>query len=1272
MNPIYKRYKDRLIEISGRNRSLYSKNITRKNAYDIGALLKNAPGSTEDFFNFLWKGKRGSFNLIDIDSPVTKSNIARNIVSTSNPTNAVIKKSAETEIRSLNYLKREISEIEKETGRYELFIGYPFVEGFIGKDIAIRAPLILFPVRLNIDKGKVDVELTPFESVQINKALMLACSNVFRVDISDFEYEIDNLADAGIKNIAGLVDYLNKKGIKLHYSERKNLVEFTHGREPKIGDKLEIKNCAVIGRFAISNSIYDDYNVLEKRSLTTDAIRTLITGKEKKVKKQKDQQIYSINQLDYAQENAIDLINKTGSIVIYGPPGTGKSQTIVNIISDAICKNKRVLVVSQKKAALDVVFNRLKELNKKAIILSDAEKNKFDFYERVRNTHNEIINKDSSNLIERFKKVESDLENEVGILQSISNTLMIETGFGLSLQEMYAQSYILGKKTHDYMVYEAMQKSDIIKLNYDEISSTIRLINDKNLDKLYYEYFNEFKKNPLIGNLILGLNMHKVNQAKKFISGFLNRTFTPFNTAEYPNSRYLVTYLLEQSNININGDAHIKQLAGTIRKLQTGSKRQSLDEIKKSLVVAQEAIVKHLGPFDEVRTIIDQKGFAVVVDGIINGNFAHLRKILSALNSYTSIQDMQITIKGLTRLEKMVLEFAYDKSKNESSFKEIVHKLLPIRIYHEIVNHERQYKKELSDTMMFEDIRNRIISLKKEQLELVKEISVEKFNDDYKNHFATSPQNKNFLHEILKQRGFMPVRRLLEKYKDFLLKLFPCWLLSPETVSTVMPLEKELFDLVIFDEASQIFIENAIPTIYRGKYVAISGDNKQLRPTNAFVKRYLGSDAGEEDSDPDASINAALKVESLLDLATSRYSSAHLTYHYRSIYEELINFSNYAFYNGKLQIAPNTSRSVANRPIIRMKVAGEWIDRHNHKEAVAIVELVKKLFKTRKNKETIGVITFNTEQEGYIKDLLDAEASKDEAFKAMYFKELNRKEKNEDVSFFVKNIENVQGDERDIIIFSIGYAKNENERIVAQFGSLSQVGGENRLNVAITRAKQKIYVITSIEPEELSNVENSKNPGPKILKKYLQYVRAISNGDKKEARLILNSFGQINKGKSELIGFEKYMKSDLEKLGYTVFSSIGEAGYKIALGIYDRKQGRFVLGIETDVSAYRSSVSTLERDVYRPKFLESRGWNLMRVWGRDWWQNKERVLREITTRVEAEMKGNGKTHVKAPKTEKALKASKSTVAQKKTVAKTTKVALKTKRIKNSAKQSQPR
>lgn len=1263
MASIYKYYKERLIEISGKNRSLYAKKISNKYSYDLGNLIAGDKDDFNEFKEFLWKGKRSSYDLIKKESKeriyknLKLDSIVKESFSDTKNMNAEEKRQENLrrerikrdegkklligQVDLLKKLKREVEEFAKETGRYELFVGYPFVTGFVNKDLQIKAPLILFPVVINVESDtSVSIEAKHDELVQFNKVLMLAVAKEKHLNMDEMITEFDNLIDYKLKTVKDVVNYLNSFGFKFEIDDRfeRGLVSFDNIKETTSKyDNLKIVNSCVIGRFPLANAIYNDYAMLEKKHLSSDAIDQLIYGHTPKANKKADNNVFTISDIDFAQENAITKLNEAGNIVIYGPPGTGKSQTIVNIISDALCKNKKVLVVSQKKAALDVVFNRLKNLNSKCMFITDAEKNKVEFYDRCNKMHKDLIENYRPTSHEDFSRVQGEIDKELKELEVISDTLFMKTPFGLSLQEMYTNSAKIGKNSFDYVVYKQMLKNkQILSMDYRRLYETLRVIREKNKSGLYYRYIELKRNNPLIDHIKPNMDIHILNQVKTYLKGLLTQNLIPFDTAKYNHARQLMVFTLES---DFESTKDLKPFVKMICKIDYPKMYKRLNwskvvfplyPIEKSRVNKKEKEVEeeftqtlleiqnYLSEYSLLEKVLDRKGYLMAVDNIINGNTIFLKLLLNALNDYVEIRDVNVSLAGLTDDEKTILNFAYKNSKGVKQYRDILEKLLEIRVYHETIKYEEENKEKLSKIIDFENIRNRILSLKDDERRISNEICLDKFKDEYIDFFNSDKDNKNYLYQITKQQGLLPIRRMMELYGDYVTKLFPCWLLSPESVSTIFPLKRNMFDLILFDEASQVFIENTIPTIYRGRNIVVAGDAKQLRPTSTFMKRYLGNDSDDE---LDLASQAALEVESLLDLATSRYNSTNLTYHYRSRNEELINFSNYAFYDGKLQIAPNVSKNVGNKPIERIKVDGRWLGRKNQEEANTIVALLKKLLKGKRNKSSIGIITFNTEQENAIEDAIDKECQKDSLFRDAYIKELNRKDNGEDTSIFIKNLENVQGDERDIIIFSIGYARNEYGKVVAHFGGLSVEGGENRLNVAITRAKEKIYVVTSIEPEELM-VESSKNAGPRIFKAYLQYVRAISAKKYKEAQFVLDSF-KTKVEKQDVIVVNKLedeIKEELVKLGYTVETNLGNTNYKVSLAIYDKKLDKYLLGIECDYAAYNSSDSIMERDVYRNKFLSSRGWKIMRVWSRDWWLNKQKVLNSIVKALNASKK----------------------------------------------------
>ncbi|MFD2938014.1 AAA domain-containing protein [Spirosoma flavum] len=428
---------------------------------------------------------------------------------------------------------------------------------------------------------------------------------------------------------------------------------------------------------------------------------------------------------------------------------------------------------------------------------------------------------------------------------------------------------------------------------------------------------------------------------------------------------------------------------------------------------------------------------------------------------------------------------------------------------------------------------------------------------------------RDLLHQSTKKRNVWPVRKLMESFADEVFKLVPCWLASPESVSAMFPLQAGLFDLVIFDEASQCFAENGVPAIARGKQIVITGDNQQLRPSDLY-QTYL-DDAELEDETP-----AALEVESLLELAAQQLPQVSLTEHYRSRSLDLITFSNEHFYQNRLSVLPHFDEVNRKEPAIRyMNVKGVWQQNTNPTEAEAILVLLDQIAIELPGR-SIGIVTFNHPQQQLIQDMLEGSvAGKPQP---------SENQRTYPTSLFVKNIENVQGDERDVIIFSVGYAPDKHERLAMQFGSLNIKGGENRLNVAVTRARERIYVVTSLWPEQLT-VSATANEGPKLLKAYLSYALDVAQERFQpipKSQLMLPS-GTLLKGKLE----------------------VQHPNWLTELPFAD-------LTVKADDNAYQSLVLTdddvyyqqtlKQAHAYLPIALQTRKWTFQRVWSREFWR----------------------------------------------------------------------
>lgn len=469
--------------------------------------------------------------------------------------------------------------------------------------------------------------------------------------------------------------------------------------------------------------------------------------------------------------------------------------------------------------------------------------------------------------------------------------------------------------------------------------------------------------------------------------------------------------------------------------------------------------------------------------------------------------------------------------------------------------------------------------------------------------------------EAKKTRSIKAPREVMEAGAlQTMLSMKRCWLMSPLSISQIMPNEMNLFDVVIFDEASQVRVEDAIPSIYRGSSLIVVGDNKQMPPTNFFS----GSGV-DEDFDDEEYIELG---ESVLDQALKSYPDVLLEWHYRSQAEALIAFSNYAFYGGRLIAPPNPSTLVKNRPIVFEKVQdGVFNSRTgNPTEAKAIVEEIIEIL-TKDFRASIGIISMGVSQQKAIEVLLDEAAAINPNFAEAYDKAMNHTEEGAFVGFFNKNLENVQGDERDYIIISCGYAPNKlGGKLRQAFGPLSSQGGGRRLNVAITRAKKKIKVYCSFEPSELdmSDEAFSKNPEKTCFARYLNYAKAVSNEKLDSAINILNMFspsGPATQRKPSRFNLD--VKREIEKLGYKVTTEVGSCGFYIDLGVeHPNVESTYLLGIECDGAIFHSSPYARDRDKTRQGLLEARGWKIHRIWSQDWSKSREDEILKIKTLLE--------------------------------------------------------
>ncbi|MBR4270889.1 MAG: DUF559 domain-containing protein [Clostridia bacterium] len=1143
-----KNLENRLVNISKRNRLLYMGRIYGKYAFD---LCENEEFN-KDVINLL-VGRKQSLKLCKISQNNSE---------------------AEKRYKRILQLLREISKDFRENGQYDLYIGYPYVLGKTkGENFNVRAPLVLFPISYERTDDEITIKLDRSKDVLFNNNLILLQNKFLGKNDELPNNVIDEINSAEFTQ--QIREYYQSAGIELNCEDDvftlKNFIDIKADEFPSFASgEFKIEPNAILGKFSLySSALQRDFKEMIDDTEINRLLDELISGMDEvnfyteeeylndvdmgdeKISSFSETNLSYINELNASQEQAILSIDQKDKLVIQGPPGTGKSQTITSLIADAVNKGHNVLMVSQKKAALDVIYSRLGTLSNFAILLSDV-KNKENFYKQLYNLF--ISNKNINDVKQEFIDVSLGIDEQIKSLDNIAEKLYTDKTNGVEMYKIYQTNEDNEFKTKQKIedAFYSVVPENLIDAEY----SSLLKLKEKYTDKITYqkvmEYYNVFTNVPFIADVNGGLNNFAVKQMEKDFDSFVEAQ------KEFLKKNFIVKFFAQFNRKKELKELYQKYFVNADSKKTVFNNPDLLNEIPKEYFSFEEAKIV----FDSLDSNERKYGKAIFDISKVNNEID--------INDYLFDFIISSIIQNFEHKNNDVLSNIYN-------FNSIIKQ----------INKSMQKKKDLSKIRL----RNNLI------------------NSFYKDIYE-SKRYYEICRQVESSRKWS-VAKFLKKFSFELFKGIRIWLMTPESVSEVLPLEKGLFDLLIFDEASQIYIEKGIPAISRARKVVIAGDHKQLRPSSLGVGRIEYNE--EEEDEEDESENAALEEESLLDLARFKYPSVLLNYHYRSKYEELINFSNYAFYGGRLNVSPNIKEPSAP-PIEVIKINnGLWQKRCNKNEALKVVELIKSFLMNRENNESLGVITFNSNQRDLIMDELDKECLKDKEFSLICRKEFERKENGEDFGLFIKNIENVQGDERDCIIFSLGYAKNETGKVFRNFGWLNQRGGENRLNVAITRAKSKIYIVTSVFPQELV-FDDLKSEGPKIMKKYLEYCYAISNKDKDTARQILYSFiDEESKNNIEIAengDFEIQVLHALEEEGLKVDTQVGVGDYKIDLAIRD-ENNNYILGIECDGKLYSSPQVTRERDIYRQKYLESRGWKIYRVWSTNWWHNPKKEIENI-------------------------------------------------------------
>ncbi len=1008
----------------------------------------------------------------------------------------------------LQELSNNVKRIERELGMNTLFLGLPIVQGKIpgGEDV-FRTPLFFVGVTI-IPKNIFTINLV----IDTSKIILNPVIAAVAAAKSGEQFDVNSLDSYKALDTNRALHDLTMIGLDIEEDSMDiPIEEFDFSTKDDIKEQVYALDANIIlpnvmlGIFDLhGNNVFWDFN--QMISQNPQAIEDLLESQRDLTFdyyaydnefRTSDIQLFSA--LDIQQQLAV-AHSLDGDVVIEGPPGTGKSEVILNILVNIVLRGRRALFVAEKKAALDVIYNRLGDFNHIALYISDLKKNRKAFFAQFGELEKffTIVSEKLKYKNKEFNLPDVDVNANERLLESL------------------------------YDRYQNVREQFNEKVEFNGVEYTLEEILDMN-------------------DPGLDVSTIDVDSPGDFFFWALQN-----NSAETPETAVGKYEILCQKILGIEYSYDI--LEQLFRVIQHNPK-----DNERFVGVIEE--FKKLGRINpKAKAIKAKKGDRLQAEFAMKVKF-YASKFDFIDNAGQVDQGIDPEVE-MTLMASPLLCFCswYSQSYAQNLCKELDKIQAGI---------ERDIDIYIDKT--------------KKSVELTKHALRKKIVENFVGVYNTSPGD---LKDIMRQASVEKQKEIMwwvNRNFQILYDLYPIHMMSVDNVSTAIKLEFQMYDYILCDEASQVFLEKAIPSMYRGKSYVISGDVKQLQPSNFFqatIKTF--EDDSEEESDSFVDLEEAVNTSSLMHYFKNRaQSNITLRYHYRAFFNELIEFSNSKFYDGKLLM---TTKSVPKTQAIVVHdiEEGLWERSRNINEAKAVVKRVLEMTRTPEYKKSVGVITFNAKQQATIETLLD----KSNNMRIAEWRERYDSD-GEFIGLFVKNVENVQGDERDIILFSIAY-----DRTVTNYGPLTMSGGDNRLNVAITRAKERIEVFKS-EPAKILYGFESTMPGPKLFVQWLLYCENIWKIKK------------LDTDREHELDFEtefdrqvyNFLRGEVPT-SYNIGYKIQEGSYLLDFVLYDGTIPK--AAIECNGKEIGSISDFRENDIYRKWFLHTRGWGFYRIWQTSW------------------------------------------------------------------------
>ena len=1129
-------------------------------------------------------------------------------------------------IKKLERMQKAAGDSMHSTGQHTLFLGYPCIVLPVAGGKSKLAPLTLFAVQIVISSQKLTIRRvldsndqgTPVASeALLNRLVGAYVKREFDVNLNGDEHRFDIKGAELEERIQHVLAPWKAIRREFNYPQTSEVItkEGLKRLDPTIDDPYIIDH-AILGLAEFSGqALIDDLDQIEKAFKEglpcPPALAKLVMSASDHIDNEAvepgvESRKWLVEKSDPSQERVIWSQKTNSLVVLQGPPGTGKSQTIVNIVADALAQKKTVMVVCQKRSAIEVVHKRLSAvgLGVLAVLVDDIDKDRLKVVRRIDGIEMEF-DSDLMDVRKRTTAATNILADEVridAVIEAINDrtdgTVPSRLRFG-DIKAMLKDLRFLNPSTN----WSPQLKQSVVRmmdagLTLDDLNRSILgfKVIDAEAVKLRYGKNSWTEVDvSMEGNQALLQDILNHCETAHDLGSELSSGSTPLHhdsqtswVAEHPwlhqvESGFPVSGLLSSTNKQ-NEFGKFQFWIDAIRKIASVNPTVDAAALSAALKVGTLNIgflktlvddARELRSLLALKSSISNHSVLRVADEHLPGERGNWATHIHAMALHTWLRDLlerqRVGFRDAPRISAMVAQLGVtlkDKRKLDAL---------------DILN---GYQGRV-------DARNTL-------------------------------KNRNLLR--LRAGQGRPKTSLRKLYSDgipLLNSVVPLLLVSPETASSMLPLTPGLFDLVVIDEASQMFVAEALPMLFRAKHAVIAGDRQQMPPADFFAySDGEDEDGNEEEIDGELDpLVAASGVYRLLDasdnaLPAASQSRLSLLVHYRSERKELIDFSNHAFYDGKLIIpAGNAALPPFMQTTIEFEnVGGQFVRGVNELECRRIVEILRNIWMVRENlRPTVGVIVANAKQRDRVLEVLQEECDRDAKFRKAYEQEDDRSADGEDVSFFVRSVEHVQGDERDVIIFGLTYSGSSRA-----YGPLNAKNdGRKRLNVAITRAKRGMIVLTSLIVSHVSNAAEKGSQERYYVWQYLNYARAVAANDHEGIDRVLNQLNdQRHKDKVAATAtespFEEDVKRFVESLGLHVNCQVGESGFRIDLGVRVSTDSRnYLCGLECDGARYHSGWRARTSDVWRQEILEAKGWKILRIWSTDWFENSEATKNKL-------------------------------------------------------------